>query len=74
MKHDEAYLLRINLQSQVVAAHIESVKARIEGMKILNTTRESLGYVAAYDESSFMAEADELEQLANRLEGLSKAL
>ena len=45
-------------------ALIAASQARVAGMQAFNAERQSNGYALAYDESAFLAESQNLENLA----------
>ena len=44
-------------------SEVYAIQAEIEGMKVLNLYRESLGQTIAYDEESFCEKAEELRNI-----------
>jgi len=51
-------------QLVAILARIAACNARIEAMKACNTHRLNIGLGIAYDEDSFMHEANNLDQLS----------
>ena len=59
--------VRMQAHLYALVADIQAVVADIEGMKALNTYRESRGETIAYDDSHFLESRRELETIAQKL-------
>ena len=59
--------VRMQAHLYALVADIQAVVADIEGMKALNTYRESRGETIAYDDSHFFESRHELETIAQKL-------
>ena len=63
----EEGVVRMAAQMYALIAEMNSINAKVEGMKSENTTRESKGYSLAYDDEAFCDAARRLDAIACRL-------
>ena len=57
---------------EALICRVQRHSTMIEGMKAENKQREHLGQAMAYQEDSFLIEAEKYEDFARQFEGLSK--